>query len=83
MEENRINNVLDNIDENTKMLLEIVMCLGEVKSKLCGERPICEKVKESCDVTEEHRNTLGYKVGTQAGIITDIMEEARRIHEKV
>ena len=83
MGENKVNNILDNIDGNTKMLLEILMCLGEVKSKLCGEVPICEKIKESCDIAEEHRDTLRYRIGTQTSIITDILEEARRIHAKV
>ena len=81
MEERRINNILDNLDDNTKTLMEIRACLGEIKVRICGEMPLCQELKVS--EGKEATNTLGFKVGNQGGIIADILEEARRIFNKV
>ena len=83
MEERRINNISDNLDDNTKALYEILIKLGHIKSKLCGEMPIGEQCKQTENMSEEYMNTLGYKIGNQTGIITDILEEARRIEKIV
>ena len=80
-ENKRINNVLDNVTENNKMLGEMLTMAGEIKARINGSMPLAERCKE-CP-SEVERNTLGMQVGKQAGIITDIFEELRIIMDSL
>lgn len=81
MDENKRNNVLDNVAENNKMLGEILIMAGEIKARINGSMPLAEKCKE-CP-SEQERNTLGMQVGKQKGIITDIFEELRIVFDSL
>lgn len=81
MEENKRNNILDNLDENEKRLYEILGILGELKARINGSIPLGERVKE-CEISPE-QNTIQGKVGKQRGVITDILEEVREIYKYV
>lgn len=81
MEENKRNNILDNLDENEKKLYEILGVAGEIKSRITGDMPLAQRVKE-CEIAPQ-QNTINGKVGKQAGILVDILEEVRIIYESV
>lgn len=80
MEEIKRNNALDNLSENEKKLYEILGVVGEIKSRVNGSTPLCQKVKGEI---EPEQNTINGKIGKQTGIIVDILEEARTIYELV
>lgn len=81
MEENKRNNILDNLEENEKRLYEILGVLGEVKARINGSIPLTQRVKE-CEISPE-QNTIQGKVGKQREVITDILEEVREIYKYV
>ncbi len=81
MEENKRNNILDNLDENEKRLYEMLGVLGEVKARINGSIPLVQRAKE-CEISPE-QNTIQGKVGKQAGVIIDILEEVREIYKYV
>lgn len=81
MEENKRNNALDNLSENEKRLYEILGMVGEIKSRINGSTALAQKCKE-CDITPE-QNTINGKIGKQAGILVDILEELRILYEIV
>ena len=80
MEENKRNNALDNLSENEKILYEILGVVGEIKSRINGSIPLCQKVKGEL---EPEQNTINGKVGKQNGILVDILEEVRTLYELV
>ena len=82
MEEKR-NNVLDNLESNTKQLFEILGVIGEIKSRINGSMPLTHKIKECVGPEPPRRPNLQGCVGEQAGIITDILEEVRILYELV
>lgn len=77
MEENKRNNILDNLEENEKGLYEILGIIGEVKARITGNYGWSSKVKE-CEIKSE-LNTVSGKVGKQAGIIADMREDIQTI----
>lgn len=81
MEENKRNNILDNLSENEKRLYEILGMVGEIKSRINGSTALCQKVK-GCEI-EPEQNTINGKVGKQTGILVDILEELRILFECV
>lgn len=81
MEENKRANILDNLEENEKSLYEILGVVGEIKARINGTTPLCQRVKE-CDVAPENKAVNG-KVGKQTGIIADILTEVREIYSYV
>lgn len=81
MEENKRNNILDNLDDNEQRLYEILRVIGEIKSRVDGSMPLAQRVKE-CEIAPQ-QNTINGKVGKQAGILTDILEEVRMLYESV
>lgn len=80
MEENKRNNALDNLSENEKRLYEILGMIGDIKSRINGSTPLCQKVKGEL---EPEQNTINGKVGKQTGILVDIFEELRIIFDCV
>jgi hypothetical protein len=82
MEENKRNNILDNLEDNTKSLYEILGVIGEIKSRINGSIPLAQKCKESVG-PEPQRNNLQGSVGKQSGIIADILEEVKILYELV
>lgn len=80
MEENKRNNALDNLSKNEKSLYEILGMVREIKSRINGSIPLCQKVKGEL---EPEQNTINGKIGKQSGIITDIFEELRIIFDLV
>ena len=79
MNENKRNNILDNLSENENRLYEILGMVGEIKSRINGNIALAQKVNE-CEIAPE-LNTVNGKVGKQAGIIVDILEEVKTIYE--
>lgn len=77
MEENKRNNILDNLEENEKGLYEILGIISEVKARITGTYGWASKVKE-CE-TKSELNTVSGKVGKQTGIIADIREDIQTI----
>ena len=82
MGENKRFNVLDNLEENTKSLYEILGVIGEVKSRINGSMPLAQRCKESIE-PEQKRDNLQCSVGKQSGIIADILEEVKILYEIV
>ncbi len=82
MEENKRNNVLDNLEDNAKSLYEILGVIGEIKSRINGSMPLAQKCKENV-APEPKRDNLQCSVGRQSGIIADILEEVRILYEIV
>lgn len=80
MEENKRNNALDNLSENEKRLYEILSVVGDIKSRVNGNTPLCQKVKGE---VEPEQNTINGKIGKQTGILVDILEELRILYELV
>lgn len=80
MEEIKRNNALDNLSENEKKLYEILGVIGEIKSRVNGSTPLCQKVKGEI---EPEQNTINGKIGKQTGILVDILEEVRILYELV
>lgn len=80
MEENKRNNALDNLSENEKRLYEILSVVGDIKSRVNGSTPLCQKVKGE---VEPEQNTINGKIGKQTGILVDILEELRILYELV
>ena len=82
MEEKR-NNVLDNLESNTKQLYEILGVIGEIKSRINGSMPLAHRIKENVGPDSSRGPNLQGCVGEQAGIITDILEEVKTLYELV
>lgn len=80
MVENKRNNVLDSLSENEKRLYEILGMVGDIKSRINGSTPLCQKIREE---VEPEQNTINGKVGKQTGILADIFEELRIIFDCV
>lgn len=81
MEENKRNNILDNLEQNEKRLYELLAILGEVKARINGSIPFVERARE-CEISPE-QNTIQGKVGKQTGVIANIIEELNEIYKYI
>lgn len=54
--------------------------VGDIKSRINGSTPLCQKIKGEL---EPEQNTINGKVGKQTRILTDIFEELRIIFDCV
>ena len=79
--ENKRNNALDNLEDNRRVLYEILGIVGEIKARINGCMPLAEKCKESGPV--ERKATINGGIEEQTGILADIFTEVREIYESV